>query len=107
MAYAVGVAHYHRLRAARSTLKQLLGQVIHKLLLRDVWGYWWTAKHSESYVDPGRTELRVPWANPIIKENIMYSGHLLMMTSMYAMLFDDNRYEKPGSNFSLGPSALG
>lgn len=97
MAYAVGMAHFYRLPAARGMFKQLLGQVIRKFLLRDVWGYWWTASHSGSYVDPGRTELRAPWANPIIKENIMYSGHLLMMTSMYAMLFDDDRYEKPES----------
>ena len=27
----------------------------------------------------------------------MYSGHLLLMTSLYAMLFDDDEFEKPGS----------
>ncbi|KXS94210.1 hypothetical protein AC579_3351 [Pseudocercospora musae] len=26
----------------------------------------------------------------------MYSGHLLLMTSLYAMLFDDDEYEKEG-----------
>ncbi|PVH90850.1 hypothetical protein DM02DRAFT_678372 [Periconia macrospinosa] len=97
IAYAVGVAHFHRLPAARSMFKKLLDQIIHKMLLRDVWGYWFNASLSGSYVDPGRTELRKPWVNPIPRENIMYSGHLLMMTSMYAMLFDDDRFEKPGS----------
>jgi hypothetical protein len=43
------------------------------------------------------TELRKPWSDPVIKENIMYSGHLLLMTSLYAMLFDDNEFEKSGS----------
>ena len=97
MAYAVGLTHFHRLPAARSTCQKLLDQLIHKFLLRDVWGYWFNASHSGNYIDPGRTELRVPWADPIPKENIMYSGHLLMMTSMYAMLFDDDRFERPGS----------
>lgn len=27
----------------------------------------------------------------------MYSGHLLLMTSLYSMLFDDDEFEKPGS----------
>jgi hypothetical protein len=31
----------------------------------------------------------------------MYSGHLLLMTSLYAMLFDDDEFEKPGSLSSL------
>lgn len=26
----------------------------------------------------------------------MFSGHLLLMTSLYAMLFDDDEFEKPG-----------
>ena len=97
MAYAVGLTHFHRLPAARSTFKQLLDQAIHTILLHDVCGYWFSANFSGSYIDPGRTELRVPWAEPIIKQNIMYSGNLLMITSMYAMLFDDDKFEKPGS----------
>ena len=97
MAYAVGVAHFHRLPATRSMFKRLLDRVIHKMLLREVWGYWFNASVSGNYPDPGRTELREPWIDPIIKENIMYSGHILMMTSLYAMLFDDEKYEKPGS----------
>jgi hypothetical protein len=27
----------------------------------------------------------------------MYSGHLLLMTSLYSMLFDDDEFEKLGS----------
>lgn len=27
----------------------------------------------------------------------MYSGHLLLMTSLYGMLFDDDEFEKPDS----------
>ena len=26
----------------------------------------------------------------------MYSGHLLLMASVYAMLFDDDEFEQPG-----------
>ncbi|KAL2127183.1 hypothetical protein VTI74DRAFT_11198 [Chaetomium olivicolor] len=62
--------------------KKLLEQVIHKMLLRDVWGYWFNASLSGSYVDPGRTELRKPWAHPIPRENTTYSGHLLLIIAM-------------------------
>lgn len=47
--------------------------------------------------DPSLTKLREPWADPVVKENIMYSGHLLLMTSLYGMLFDDDEFEKQDS----------
>ncbi|KAF9873017.1 hypothetical protein CkaCkLH20_09527 [Colletotrichum karsti] len=97
MSYAASVAHYHRLPAARSLFKPLIRQLIQKMLHPTVWGYWYLTSQSGSFVDPGRTELRKPWADPVIEENIMYSGHLLLMTSLYAMLFDDDEFEKPGS----------
>jgi hypothetical protein len=97
MAYAAGVAHYHRLPAMRSAFKSLLRQIIHKMLRREVWGYWFNTSHGGNLLDPDLKELRKPWADPVIKENIMYSGHLLLMTSLYAMLFDDDEFEKEGS----------
>lgn len=97
MAYAAGAAHYHRLPALKGPFKLLMRQMIHKMLLREVWGYWFTSSHGGNLFDPSLTELRKPWADPVVKENIMYSGHLLLMTSLYAMLFDDDEFEKPGS----------
>lgn len=96
MAYATGVAHYHRLPALRGSMKSLMRQTIHKMLRRDVWGYWFNASHGGNLFDPDLKELRKPWADPVVKENIMYSGHLLLMTSLYAMLYDDDEFEKEG-----------
>ncbi|KAH7075509.1 hypothetical protein BKA63DRAFT_299221 [Paraphoma chrysanthemicola] len=97
MAYAIGITHFHRNPALRSVYKPLFRRVIHKMLLKEVWGYWFMTSHSGNFTEPDRTELRKPWADPVKKENIMYSGHLLLMTSLYAMLFDDDEFEKPGS----------
>lgn len=97
MAYAAGAAHYHRLPALRGAFKKLMRQMIHKMMRREVWGYWFNSSHGGRVLDPDLKELRVPWADPVVKENIMYSGHLLLMTSLYAMLFDDDEFEKPGS----------
>ncbi|WAO86981.1 Ldi domain-containing protein [Fusarium falciforme] len=94
MAYAAGAAHYFRLPLLRSLFKALFEQLISKMLLRDVWGYWYLTSHSGTLVDPDLTELRKPWADPVAKENIMYSGHLLHMVSLYTMLFDDDKYNE-------------
>jgi hypothetical protein len=71
MAYAAGVAHYHRLPALRSPFKSLMECLIRKMLRREVWGYWFLTSHSGIFVDPDIEELRKPWADPIARENIM------------------------------------
>ncbi|KAF6788484.1 hypothetical protein CSOJ01_14997 [Colletotrichum sojae] len=96
MAYAAGAAHYHRLPLLRSPFKKLMEGMIRKMLLRDVWGYWFLTSHGGVMLDPDLKELRKPWADPVVRENIMYSGHLLLMVSLYAMLFDDDRFDKEG-----------
>ncbi|KIW42237.1 uncharacterized protein PV06_05801 [Exophiala oligosperma] len=108
MAYATGLAHYHRLPAMRTAFKTLLRRIIHKMLRREVWGYWFSTSLGGKLLDPDLKELRKPWADPVIKENIMYSGHLLLMTSLYAMLFDDDEFEKEGSlTFNWNPLFFG
>ncbi|TEA15284.1 Linalool dehydratase/isomerase [Colletotrichum sidae] len=97
MAYAAGAAHYHRLPVLRSAFKALLEAIIHKMLLRDVWGYWFLTSHSGVLVDPDIKELRKPWADPVARENIMYSGHLLHVVSLYKMLFNDDKFDQEDS----------
>lgn len=97
MAYAVALTHYHHQPALRGVYKPLFRRIIHKMLRREVWGYWFTTSLGGVTTDPSLKELRKPWADPIVKENIMYSGHLLLMVSLYAMLFDDDEFEKEGS----------
>lgn len=97
MAYAAGAAHYHRMPALRSVFKTLMEQLIHKMLRREVWGYWYLTSQSGKFVDPDIKELRKPWPDPVTRENIMYSGHLLLMVSLHAMLFDDDKYDAPGA----------
>ncbi|KAJ4291739.1 hypothetical protein N0V90_009634 [Kalmusia sp. IMI 367209] len=97
MTYAAGAAHYHRLPAMRATFKELLLKQIGKMLRREVWGYWYLTSQSGVRLNPDLKELRKPWADPVRKENIMYSGHLLLMVSLYTMLFADDRFDKEDS----------
>lgn len=77
MAYAAGAAHYHRLPALRSCFKKLLQDLISKMLRPEVWSYWFNTSHSGKFVDPDIKELRKPWADPIVRENIMVGPHFL------------------------------
>jgi len=79
MAYAVGATHYHRLPALRSLFQELMLKLIHKMLRREVWGYWYLTSQSGRSVDPDIKELRRPWADPVVKENIMVSYRISMI----------------------------
>lgn len=96
-AYALGLAHFHRLPAAPCVFKPVYQDLMRKMLRRDVWGYWKDTSQSGTFVNPGLEQLREPWPDPVVKENIMYSGHLHAMAGMYAVLFDDDRYAEPGA----------
>ena len=104
MVYAVASTHFHRQNALRGVYKPLIRLLIHKMLRREVWSYWFNTSHGGITTDPSWTELRKPWADPVVRENIMYSGHLLLMTSLYAMLFDDDEFEHEDSlSFTWNP----
>lgn len=96
MFYALGLAHYHRLPAAPAVFKDVMISGMRKMLRREVWGYWRESSRSGPKVDPGITQLREPWGDPVIKENIMYSGQLHAMAGMFGVLFNDDRFERPG-----------
>ena len=97
MAYSLGLTAYHYLPAAPRTLQATFDQLIQKMLRREVWDYWKETSRSGPAVDPGLTELRDGWTDPVVKENIMYSGHLLAMVAMYRMLFGDSKYDAEGA----------
>lgn len=97
MAYAVGLAHYHRLPAAPAVFRKTFDDLIRKMLRREVWAYWKDTSQSGPYVNPDIKELRKGWTDPVVRENIMYSGHLSAMVGMYSMLFNDDGYDRPGA----------
>lgn len=72
MAYAAGAAHFHHQPILRSPYKVLFQRLIHKMLNRAVWGYWFNTSLGGTVTDPDLKELRKPWADPVVRENIMY-----------------------------------
>ncbi|KAM0189112.1 hypothetical protein ACHAPI_010257 [Fusarium lateritium] len=92
--YALVLAHFHRLPAAPGLFQNTLERIIEKMCHPDVWFYWRDAGTGGGVARTPRAE---PNANPIEKDNIMYSAYLQTMTLMYNSLFDDDRFTKPGA----------
>lgn len=104
MTYTLGLAQYHYLPAYRELFQHSSTRLIDKMLRREVWGYWENTSRGSKYLNPDLVELREGWVDPVKRENIMYSGHLLAMVGMYSSLYRDNRYDKPGAlTFNFDP----
>ncbi|MCJ1478617.1 hypothetical protein MMC13_007298 [Lambiella insularis] len=97
MAYAAGAAHYHHLPAMRSLFKALIEKMIKKMLNKYVWDYWYLSSQSGTKVDPDLKELRKPWADPVVRENIMVKLRTVITSG--EELFD----EKDGIVFDWNP----
>lgn len=97
MSYALAAAHYHRLPAAPGYFRNAFESLMHKMMRTDVWFHWMDHSMSGVNFDPDITQLREPWADPVRRENIMYSGHVLAMAGYHSMLFNSDKYERPGS----------
>lgn len=97
MSYALGVAHYHKTPAYRELYQRAIDQLIQKMLRRDVWGYWELTSKGTLGLNPALTQLGKGWIDPVVKANIMYSGHLFHMVSLYETLFQDHTYDQAGA----------
>jgi len=103
-AYALSLAQYHKVPAHRDLYRDASSRLIEKMIYKDVWQYWAAMSQYEKRgadQDGNSSVYREDgwqgWIDPNIKSNIMYSGHLLQMVSLHESLFDDHRYDEPGS----------
>ena len=97
MAYALGAAQAHHTPAYRELYRDTTEKLIEKMLRFDVWGYWENTSRGSKILDPGLEALGEGWLDPVVRQNIMYSGHLLKMVGLYEMLYRTGRYDRPGS----------
>lgn len=97
MAYALALAHRHRLPAAPGVFKPIFERLIGKMLLPEVWMYWRDVSRGGSIFNAHLSSGYVEQWDPVIRDNIMYSAYLQSMALMYHYLFDDDRYAQPGA----------
>lgn len=113
MAHTMAQAHYHRMPNAPGFFRADMDRVVQKMLLPEVWQYWFSVSQGSPLFNPGQAEPRKPFWDPIVKENIFYSGHLNHTAALYAYLFNDAKYDEPGSftfanrqSFGFGPAKV-
>ena len=109
--FAMALAYFNRLPAAPGVFRPLSDRLIAQMLDKEVWGYWRLMSTSSKEYDPDLKEDRQAWSDPVVKENIMYSGRLAVMLGLHSVLFNDDKFEKPDSvvldwdvPFSGGPT---
>lgn len=97
MAYALALAHRHRLPAAPGVFKPIFEQLIEKILLPEVWMYWRDVSRGGSVFNAHlASNYHEEW-DPVVRDNIMYSAYVQSMALMYNYLFKDDRYAQPGA----------
>lgn len=97
MAYALALAHRHRLPAAPGAFKPVFERLVEKMLLPEVWMYWARVSRGGSVFNMHLSDrLEEQW-DPVARDNIMYSAYVQSMALLYDYLFDDHRYAAPGA----------
>jgi len=94
-AFALAVAHRYRLPAAPGVFKGTFDRLIQKMLLPEVWMYWRDTS-SGNAVFNAHLPMESEW-DPVRRDNIMYSAYVQVMSLLYAYLFEDDRYARPGA----------
>lgn len=96
MALALGLAHFHRLPSAPGLFKSTFERLIEKMRLPAVWHTWKDESRGGGLLNR-EAGVADGWADPIAKDNIMYSAHLQTMALIYNLLFDDERFAQRGA----------
>lgn len=96
MVYAISLAQHGKVPAYRELYAEAIENAITKMRRQEVWDYWATMSRFEDFFDR-ESELVEGWYDPVKKKNIMYSGHLFKMVALYGTLYNDPKYDTPGS----------
>lgn len=94
--YTLAIAQHQKTPAYRELYAQVIDTLIQKMLRREVWSYWFEKSRIKDSFDYTQGEV-TPWRDPVKNKNIMYSGHLLQMVGVYSILYNDPKYDAPGS----------
>ena len=96
-AYAIALAHIHRLPAAPGLFKPMFRRLFEKLLLPEVWSYWHDVSRGHSYLNSEVSNQYHEEFDPVRRDNIMYSAYVQSLSLLYNYLFQDDRYAYPGA----------
>ncbi|MEA4863337.1 MAG: hypothetical protein AB7F40_09845 [Victivallaceae bacterium] len=95
--YFLGAEQFHKFPAWDGPIQNGYDRLIRKMFEKPVWQYWSKDSAGRPLYEPGFDSPEAPTADPIAYRNIMYSGHIGMMIGQYEMLYNDMKWDEPGS----------
>jgi len=96
-AYFLAAEQYHKFPAWQETIKNAFDRLNQKMLDKQVWGYWAHESLGITKFEPRMDRPYPENKDPVSLGNIMYSGHLGQMINLYQMLYNDRKWDAPGS----------
>jgi hypothetical protein len=97
MTYFFATEQYFKLPAYSELLKPRIDRLIQKMQEKQVWQYWAVRSKGVDFLEPNLDTPYPEQRDPVISENIMYSGHLGHMIALYEMLYRDLKWSEPDS----------
>ena len=95
--YFVAAEQYHKVPAWSEALQPVIDRLIMKMQQKKIWSYWSDESTGIPIYQPNMDKTFPAAADPVGHANIMYSGHLTAMIGLYQMLYNDRKWDKPGS----------
>lgn len=95
--YFLALEQYEKLPACPEIIEPALDRMIQKLIHKRSWQYWARTSQGVPLLEPFFNRPYPESHDPVIDQNIMYSGHLGHAIGLQQTLYRDFRYDKPGS----------
>jgi len=95
--YFLAAEQYHKFPAWKEAISPAFDKLINRMLQKKVWGYWYSESPGVTKFEPKGDRPYTALKDPVGYRNIMYSGHLGMMINLYQMLYNDTKWDAPGS----------
>lgn len=96
-AYFLAAEQYYKMPAWNDGIKVGIDRLIQKMEQKPVWEYWSHDSAGVPKYEPLMNTPYAPFSDPIAYRNIMYSGHLSQMINLYQMLYNERKFDEPGS----------
>jgi len=96
-AYFLAAEQYHKFPAWQGSIRNAFDRLNQKMLQKKVWQYWERESPGVTKFEPDMDRPYPAMKDPVAHRNVMYSGHLGQMINLYQMLYDDRKWDEPGS----------
>jgi len=96
-AYFLALEQYHKFPAWRDGVRVPLDRLIQRMLQKRIWQYWAHESQGVTKFEPNMDRPYPQNLDPVSYGNIMYSGHVGQMINLYQMLYNDLKWDAPGS----------